>query len=181
MSFTLPVFSKRDVWILIRRESYLYRRVELIDIYKLLFQAYYGPTHMDAEFDTIRENIIAEIKSIDQPSTITHHDIGVGKAFVRVGLSDMDPCDMKSIDALAQTILASKLEGGIPWKHWFESWSNAISVVSYIYPAHQINKLWTDYVLTHRIPSHSEIYKQKNKPHYRIIRRELCPWFVNPL
>lgn len=177
----IPVFSKRDLLLLIRREFMFYRQVELIDYYKLLFQAYYGPTHMQATETEIRAMIRAEISAIEAKHRIGHQDIGVCKAFVRVSLAEIDPQDDEAIDNLTQAIIASKLPGGILWKDWMSHWNEASTILKHLFPPMEMNQIWQEYILPEIIPSHSDSFKARNHPHYRIVRRDLCPWFVKPI
>ena len=67
-------------------EATYHPKADLTDIYKLLCQAYYGPTHMGRELALIRKSLAEELKQNRKIYLPLLQDIGNRKGFYRVSL-----------------------------------------------------------------------------------------------
>lgn len=172
-----PHFNREDLIRIIKLEYAIHHRVQLKDLYKLLFQAYYGPSHMSGNISQIKTGIITELKNMKPNKGTLIQDIGNGKGFVRIGLAMFAKDDNEArIDHLCESIEASKLSSGMDWDDWTDAWFGISNFLDSYIPRPTLREFLIEYVISKRIPNHSDAYKDANDPHYRLIRHEFCPW-----
>ncbi len=169
----IPSFSDKQIMRIIMLEYYLYNKIELIDIYKLMFQAYFGPTHITGNAAMIKEGIDQECTGMIGNPRVVIQDIGCAKGFVRIGLGKDTHID---IESLSIAIIESKLSEGIDWELWTWIWLHVSCMISSAFPPEKVQYIITAYLEKQKIPSHSQGYKEANNPHYRLLKYDLCPW-----
>lgn len=167
-----PMFSINELMILAKQEQVLHDHVELIDIYKLLFQASFGPSHMSSSPSQIHRGIVHEISTMEDLPGLIFQDIGLGKAYCRISLNCID-ASSQAPDQLTELILESMQEPGISYSQWKDLWSTVSQRLRYMYPSSQFADVWTNYLLPENIPHHSAGYRSTSHPHYRLIKRSL--------
>jgi len=175
MKLSPPSFTPKEIAQLFWQERHLYSQLHVEDIYKLFFQAYYGPTHMNGDESVIRAGIIFEQSQIEATRGIVFQDIGLGKGFLRIGLAQTRNQD-DFVDRLTLSITKSKIETGIPWDHWRKTWKLIVASLPIKLTEHMLQEVEYKFLESRDIPSHSKSYKMLNKPHYRIIHHSQAKW-----
>lgn len=197
MMIVKPDFTLDEISDIILQEIKLHPRCHYLDVFKLLYQAFYGPSHIEPQRDTIIYNLKRELNDMKWKTDVPYQDIGVGKGFIRlnlisiISLSDEDlkqnsmllnkkiPTEYlknseDKIKILADCILQSRFENGINWNDWIETWENCMPLVKSIIPPTAEEDLMIEDCLTKKImPTHSEEYRQWYDPHYRVIHYSL--------
>lgn len=185
-------FSPDELREILRTELELCPEARMTDLYKLLYQAYYGPTHMDPDPLKIARNLRQELRSITFHTGQPYQDIGCGRGFFRINLialienkpipfnqfssfSDYEHklfCAVPAtkLKTLTDAILASRIEAVLDQAKWRQSWQQALPVVlEFITPLPEESAFVESLLASGDLPSHSNIYKELYAPHYRII------------
>lgn len=188
MQLTRPEFSPAELRQIIQAELAEHPQARNADLYKLLHQACYGPTHILPDPEAIAAGIRRELLSPQTQSSPLFQDIGCGRAFVRLNLitfANREPKDLRTgkehqqILLLTQCILASRLEGAYTLKDWRQIWEQARPLVlEDISPAPSESELIKACLNTGSIPSHSDEYSELYQPHYRVIHHSLTGKFT---
>jgi hypothetical protein len=192
-----PDFTLDEISDIILQEIKLHPRCHYLDVFKLLYQAFYGPSHIEPQRDTIIYNLKRELNDMKWKTDVPYQDIGVGKGFIRLNLISIISLpdeDLKQnsmllnkkipteylkdsedkIKILADCILQSRFENEINWNDWIQTWENSIPLVKSIIPPTAEEDLMIEDCLTKKImPTHSEEYRQWYDPHYRVIHYSL--------
>ncbi|MGC9362704.1 MAG: hypothetical protein ACP5F3_07240 [Candidatus Syntrophosphaera sp.] len=195
-------FNREELRGIIAEELDLCPKARLRDIYKLLNQATYGPTHIDPDPVKIAKNLRRELNSITDHTGNFWQDIGCGRGFYRINLfalismpkipfskftsfSDymserFRKVTRKQIDTLTQSMLNSRLSSGIDPENWQRVWKEALPLVlQFIKPTPaELNDLAVC-LRNNELPSHSDIYKELYSPHYRVIHHTHLKNFPN--
>ncbi len=200
-------FSPDELRSILRTELELCPKARLADLYKLLYQAYYGPAHMDPDPVKITRNLRQELRSITDHTGNFCQDIGCGRGFIRINLIaliDYKPIPFNQfssfsdyehklfcavpaskIKSLTDAILASRIEAGIELAKWRRTWQQALPIVAeFVKPKLEETAFVESLLGTGDLPSHSEIYKELYSPHYRIIhisQGAAFPWLNEAL
>lgn len=158
---------------------------KLIDIYKLLFQAFYGPSHAITDLISISLGINTEYTNMTVPYKPLIQDIGMGIGYCRISLSALDKLPPSSLlrncellaNLMQQSCIAEPVAGSMSslWQHYKKT-------ILDFFPAS--NEEWnaiTTLAESNIIPSHSDAFKQTYDPHYRIIANDLAKTFLNPI
>ncbi len=195
-------FSREELRGIIAEELDLCPKARLRDIYKLLNQAYYGPTHIDPDPVKIAKNLRRELNSVTNHTGNFWQDIGCGRGFYRINLvalislpkipfsrftsfSDymserFRKVTRKQIDTLTQSMLNSRLSSGIDPQNWHRVWKGALPLVlQFIKPAAAELEELDEYLRNNELPSHSDIYRELYSPHYRVIHHTQLINFPN--
>ncbi|HPV14405.1 MAG TPA: hypothetical protein PL126_01985 [Candidatus Cloacimonadota bacterium] len=177
-------------------EATYHPKADLTDIYKLLCQAYYGPTHMGRELALIRKSLAEELKQNRKIYLPLLQDIGNRKGFYRVSLDLIPflpkqgeaPVPLSSIpkklsrtqpseaqiDYMALLIQESCLEMDVDLRSWKATWRRLWPRIEARYkPSKEITETVVQHVLTADITKHSKNYKSLYQPHYRILHHKL--------
>ena len=167
-----PEFSVPRLENILALEQSIHPLAEAVDYYKLVYQAYYGPSHMNGDIRVIQSYLLAELKSMDDHYQPMCQDIGDGQAYLRISLSWLE----YGIDAesrasfLSGLIMKSMLESGIDREHWKRSWQSALPLVrNYCEISSSDLDAIQQLVSSEQIPHHSDAFGAHYNPHYRII------------
>lgn len=190
-------FTEAELRQILETELAIHPQSRLVDIYKLLNQAHFGPTHINPDPGEIARNIRLELNSIGEHEGDFQQDIGCGRGFVRVNLISLvtfptlpfarfssfsdyvqerfRQVPKREIDNLTRAILASRYTSRISPQTWKKTWQAALPLVLERIAAlpgelQQVEELSKNDV----IPSHSETYRELYVPHYRVIHHSLC-------
>ncbi len=197
MPLTKPEFNLSQLSRIIKAELAEHPKARYTDIYKLLHQACYGPTHIAPDPVTIAAGIREELAAIKIKSSVSFQDIGCGKGFIRLnlvaltGILNMQGSNRNElynqvlqesflkvgaerIELLTQSVLASRLEGQLTLQDWQNTWKSALTVINkYVLPIFTERALIDECLETGKMPSHSEDYRYMYAPHYRVIHHSL--------
>lgn len=177
-------------------EATYHPKADLTDIYKLLCQAYYGPSHMGKEISIIRDSLAEELKKTRKIYMPLLQDIGNRKGFYRVSLDLIPylpkqgekPIPLSSIpkklsrsmpseaqiDYMAALILDSCLEMDVDLRSWRATWRRLWSRIEERYkPSEEITKTVMKHVQEATITHHSKNFKTLYQPHYRILHHKV--------
>ena len=164
-----PNFSLAEIESILQTELEKHPQARLADLFKLLNQACYGPTHMDPDPEKISENLRGELKFLTRSEGITWQDLGCGQGFYRINLTTLDRGD-ETVQILTNSILASRLQNGIDREKWRQTWEKALPLLlMYINPLPEEYEMIDTCLHRELLPSHSEIYKRLYDPHYRVV------------
>jgi hypothetical protein len=172
-----PTFDTASLLSIIQTELAVHPLCSKVDIYKLMFQALYGPTHMIPDEDLIIKGIINERSAMKTTFTPLVQDIGSGNAFYRISLSLLpDIAPVREAQILCQYIMSSRQAFDTDWDEWGKTWK-VIDLLLYANSIHFIDiNDDIDALLNHRsIPSHSSIYHDNYIPHYRLVHHSFLP------
>lgn len=160
---------------------HMYPYMQIEDFIKLIYQTVYGPKHFSSN-PSLEQIIIylkAEILEIDETQTDDYIE-DIGNGYVRIYLNGSFQ-NAKKLNLLAETFYESmmmELKTPDQLKIFF---LNAIDEFlklvknKHIQLDETICKLWIDTYLDHGIHaiSHSEIYRNTYKPHYRVVHQSM--------
>ena len=170
-----------DIKQVISLELNQHPELKLIDIYKLVFQAYLGPAHLLADTNESAKKIMTEILLHPEPYKPLKQDIGSQNGFFRLSLDCLVPVlQLKKEKAISELYRKSFLLAELMQE----------SVLDYTYNL-DITKLWKETipVIQHlivfdlnewqqvnaiaeskAIPRHSQQYKTLYNPKYRVLK-----------
>lgn len=189
-------FTETELRQILQTELALHPQSRLVDIYKLLNQAQYGPTHINPDQQEISRNLRLELNSVTEYEGYFQQDIGCGRGFVRVNLislitfSKLPFANFTSfsddvherfrkitktqIEDFTRAILASRYTGRISPITWARTWQHALPIVlEHISTLPEELLQVEEYVRKDMIPSHSEQYRALYSPHYRVVHHSL--------
>lgn len=165
-----------DIEQLIKSELSIHPACKLVDIYKLLFQAYFGPAHILKDRDTVANSIRVEALSMQHPYLPLIQDIGNSIGFNRISLSVLLPAVQNNevllneqCYQLADSMQQSCLSASPPFTI-SELWKANKEIIIGLYHADRTD--WQEITaMAERgsIPSHSDAFKSTYDPHYRVI------------
>ncbi|MDP8211524.1 MAG: hypothetical protein RAO94_02960 [Candidatus Stygibacter australis] len=159
---------------LIHRELKIFPQAQLVDIYKLFHQDYFGPGHFIADKERIISYLTAELNNIspsdDKPE---NQDIACFNNFVRVDIRWISQ-GILTVDELAEMFWKSscvKLDQPIAWD---VHWQQVSEIIFKEYPDYNLDNAEqiSTYAQQEKALHHSEIYRLFYHPHYRIISKE---------
>lgn len=171
-------------------------KADLTDIYKLLCQAYYGPSHMGKEISLIRNSLVEELKRTRKIYLPLLQDIGNRKGFYRISLDliqflpakGQNPVPISSIpkklnrtmpseeqiEYVSSLILDSCLEMDVDLRSWKATWRRLWPRIEARYkPSKEIAQTVLKHVQEAAITHHSKDYSALYQPHYRILHHKV--------
>lgn len=172
-----PKLNSEQISIIVHSELSVHPFCEPVDIYKLLYQALYGPAHMVRDLEQICSGITAEfqaMKHVYQPYMQL-----IGSIYVRISLSMLpSEADLKlpmpRVNYLAKWMLDSCPKQKDKENDFIEIWGKYLPLLqSMLKGTAQAWKETTALVAESRIPSHSKLYHQHYDPHYRLVNINL--------
>lgn len=193
MQIKQPEFNPSHLRRIFKAELAEHPKARYADLYKLLHQAFYGPTHIAPVPVAIESDIKEELSSIMTQSCAPFQDIGCGKAFIRfnlIALTGMASFSKSKknllrdqllhdaflkikpewIRLLTESVLASRLEAPITQQDWLATWNKALPLVNeFLFPTFAERSLIDECLNTGKMPSHSNDYRYLYNPHYRVI------------
>jgi len=165
--------SNSDLDQIVRTELSLHPKLELTDIYKLIYQACFGPAHILKDIRFVSHGIFSELSYMSQDYHPLVQDIGNQRGFWRLSLSCLqafDPVEVKSLcDDLAEVMTLSA-EWGADQTQMPRLWQSLTPAIRELFPADkeqwvQVNEL----ACNNHLPSHSALFTCSYRPHYRLI------------
>ncbi len=168
--------SGKDTTAVVETELALHPNLELKDLYKLIYQAFYGPAHIVQNVQTVAASIYNEVMDMKDTYFPLYQDIGNKQGYWRLSLGWLLPDKLQGETALRAKaeILAELMRLSIPEiPHQMsitERWNLESIIIKELFPASEI--AWQEVnalALAGQIPSHSLVYKQAYNPHYRLI------------
>jgi len=154
---------------------------KLIDIYKLVFQAYLGPAHLLADTNESAKKIMTEILLHPEPYKPLKQDIGSQNGFFRLSLDCLVPVlQLKKEKAISELYRKSFLlaelmqESVLDFTYNMDItklWKETIPVIQQlivfdINEWQQVNAI----AESKAIPRHSQQYKTLYNPKYRVLK-----------
>lgn len=175
-----PINSK-EIIKLIDDEIDLHPKLEPVDLYKVLYQALYGPFHIVRDFKQLVTSISSEIwmmKSVYLPIFQK-----IGPCYTRISLSairlDSDhEMNLARVECLARWILDSCVLYEDVRHHFLERWRENLDMMRQKLPS--TSSAWdraNELAELGQLPSHSRVFHQHYQPHYRLVDSKLTANF----
>ena len=201
MKLKAPDFSPKQLRRIIRSELEEHPKSRYEDLYKLIHQAYFGPSHLEGSVEELERGIWDEIRNLRGCVAKPLQDIGLGKAFIRLNffsLAKMPSLKLSRTNTLqeqlihdalmrvtpdhvrqfAQAVHYSRLPESFDHQKWLAVWKTVNPIIlSHIFPTIAERSRIEYYLASATMPSHSEDYKYLYKPHYRVIHIKFRPKF----
>jgi len=170
-----------DIKQVICLELNLHPELKLIDIYKLVFQAYLGPAHLLTDINESAKKIMTEILLHPEPYRPLKQDIGSQNGFFRLSLDCLVPVlQLKKEKAISdlyrKSYILSELmqESVLDYTYNLDItqlWKAAIPVVQEMVVFdftewQEVNTI----AESKAIPRHSQQYKIHYNPKYRVLK-----------
>ena len=160
---------------LIKKELGLYPQAELVDIYKLFYQDYFGCGHFFSDQESIITYLTDEINklSLTKDTTPEIQKIFCFNNFIRVDIR-LVTMGYLTLNKLADLFWQSsriKLDQPIPWHIHWQNICQIIAKDNLLTCQPDKEKL-EDFANNRNGVHHSAIYRQKYHPHYRIIHQD---------
>ncbi len=170
-----------DIKQVISLELNQHPELKLIDIYKLVFQAYLGPAHLLADTNESAKKIMTEILLHPEPYKPLKQDIGSQNGFFRLSLDCLVPVlQLKKEKAISELYRKSFLlaelmqESVLDFTYNMDItklWKETIPVIQQlivfdINEWQQVNAI----AESKAIPGHSQQYKTLYNPKYRVLK-----------
>jgi len=170
-----------DIKQVISLELNQHPELKLIDIYKLVFQAYLGPAHLLADTNESAKKIMTEILLHPEPYKPLKQDIGSQNGFFRLSLDCLVPVlQLKKEKAISELYRKSFLlaelmqESVLDFTYNLDItklWKETIPVIQQlivfdINEWQQVNAI----AESKAIPRHSQQYKIHYNPKYRVLK-----------
>jgi hypothetical protein len=162
---------------LILIEHAVHPRAELIDYYKLFFQAISGPGHLINNAEEARNYLSEEIRVMEDSEEPLFQDISYdGNDFCRVSLQTVRDNLISEKDFFERFFESAmnKLDNISMLNVWVEI-EQLIYKLNVVGSGYDFQRKELDTLLKMRetfIPRHSETYRNEYKPHYRLLRNE---------
>ncbi|MCK9556876.1 MAG: hypothetical protein M0R50_02395 [Candidatus Cloacimonetes bacterium] len=169
--------DQSEIESMVSEELRLHPFLEPVDLYKLLYQALYGPFHIVRDFKQLCLGISAEIWRITEPYLPHYQDIGPG--YTRISLSSIKHDGSvdrlnERIESLSNWILASCMLCEDVRQDFRERWRNNRHLLSNALPASpEAWQLADSLAERGELPSHSKLFHQHYEPHYRLVDMSL--------
>ncbi len=170
-----------DIKQVISLELNQHPELKLIDIYKLVFQAYLGPAHLLADTNDSAKKIMTEILLHPEPYKPLKQDIGSQNGFFRLSLDCLVPVlQLKKEKAISELYRKSFLlaelmqESVLDFTYNLDItklWKETIPVIQHLIVFdlnewQQVNAI----AESKAIPRHSQQYKTLYNPKYRVLK-----------
>ncbi len=173
--------STEEVQQLVLSELAVHPECEPVDIYKLLYQALFGPFHLIRDLGQLKLRISSELWQMNR--SYEPHYQQIGQIYTRLSLSalyvDTNLSDRDSkIECLAHWVLASAHAYDDNPQDFFGCWSQHQSLLQELIPGDP--QTWDELSSAAQrglIYSHSKRFHEHYDPHYRLVRMDLTEHF----
>lgn len=147
-----------------------YKEISVVDLYKLLFQASFGPAHAIKDYNSALSYLEEEL-NLSLTETISYEDIGNG--YVRLYLNNFTVNDAKWILKL----MIDSVDEIRNIKFFMDAYEITCEILK-LEKNNEYLQSFKEFVLKMiklELPAvhHSEVYKEKYNPHYRVIKKSL--------
>ena len=145
----------------------------LIDYYKLVFQATFGPAHILKNKDVAYQVLVNEISLLEDRKDANIQDLSFMTDFMRVDLQLVEKIKMDNFWAIL--LKSADIFFNINKEGWLNIWSEAENYLSnFTLKNFEKDKM----LLTSKVENvapvhHSDIYKTNYNPHYRVVSKGL--------
>jgi len=161
---------------IVNLELQLHPHAEPIDIYKLLYQALFGPSHIVRDYARLCLNINSELWQMEHTYQPLIQDL---ETYSRISLSHFRPGmeldkRQQAIECLAQWVLDSCTTYENESMAFLECWNLHLPYFKESLAADNAKWDYAGSLATKaQIPSHSKLYHAKHHPHYRLVSMKL--------
>ena len=162
---------------LVESEQHYHPLLEPVDLYKLLYQALYGPFHIVQDYEQVCRAIQAEVELSNSHYTPLCQELG--PCYSRVSLAFIDRGDEPALKQRKIACLANwLLDSSVPlpdvsgdfqrrWKLYRPALKDALAASTEAWQrADQL-------VEAGKLPSHSQTFHKHYQPHYRLVNMNL--------
>ena len=157
-------------------ENERYGKAQLIDYFKVLFQACYGPGHGINNVNAAREYYLKEYEHAESLNTncgIVIQDLSYPNSFYRVYFSAVDQGYIGKEELFEGFRSSSKIKCNNCnflklWKETEQFVTEELKVEKDIESAESIDRFFNESIF----PSHSDLYRTLYTPHYRLIHKK---------
>ncbi|MEN6445405.1 MAG: hypothetical protein ABFC98_05100 [Candidatus Cloacimonas sp.] len=181
MQLSDTIISAADIKQIIKRELVFHPELQLIDIYKLVFQAYLGPAHIISDTDEAAKNILTEMLLHSEPYQPLKQDIGNGKGFFRLSLDCLvlkgDVSDRRIFSEIYRKsfLLAEMMQESVTEDINFinitEKWLAVTPIIKELIDFDLADwKAVNNMAESKQIPRHSNHYRTLYNPKYRVLK-----------
>lgn len=178
--------SDEDILALVLEEKTHHQHLAWEDVYKLMNQAWYGPTHIKRDKVFVIAGITQEYKSLKRCYLPLIQDIGNKKGYIRLSISFIQflhetqrqtnrkripKTEAQLIADFADIVLASCLPKNPNHLRWISDFKRVLNLLESNNIVHTFQPdPWHEVVMkSGSMPSHSTKYKDKYDPHYRVV------------
>ena len=162
---------------MVKDELKYHPQLEPVDLYKLLYQALYGPFHIVQDYEQVCRAIQAEVELSSSRYEPAYQKLG--PCYSRVSLAYIDRGDepqlkQSKIAALADWLLDSSVVLPDVAQDFQRQWKLYRHLLQGALPASTETWQKADYLVKEgRLPSHSQTFHQHYQPHYRLVNMNL--------
>ncbi len=156
-----------------------YPQLQLRDLYKSFFQDNFGPGHLLASPEGAIRALEAELEAIESHGDYTLEVCGIGAQFCRLPLDlvldEKVPKDAY-IDCFLQSGSAFKLPSVSQLNHWWQAMVPLITSIAPSLKNFASDVTYIDHLLANGAYEvhHSDTYRNRYRPHYRIFSLALA-------
>lgn len=162
---------------MVEEELKYHPQLEPVDLYKLLYQALYGPFHIVQDYDQVFRAIKAEVELSSSRYEPAFQKLG--PCYSRVSLAYIDREDepqlkQSKIAALADWLLDSSVVLPDVSSDFQRQWKLYRHLLQGALPASTETWQKADCLVeAGKLPSHSQTFHQHYQPHYRLVNMNL--------
>ncbi|MDD2332638.1 MAG: hypothetical protein PHI68_08310 [Candidatus Cloacimonetes bacterium] len=176
MLLQIPEFSETDLCAILQEELSVHPLSQLQDLFKLVYQAYNGPSHLTGSALSIAQSIEKEIRNLHGHKSCLIQDIGNGKAFVRINLAALSFPRFRLVETISECIVKSRFETELSREEMLQQWKRSLAILKDMgLDVLQDQDLIIQSIESGLPISHSQTYKQQYQPSYRIIHSSYIP------
>lgn len=168
---TFRNYTQADIISIAQTERQYHPQANLIDYYKLFYQAFFGQGHFIGNEAQAKRHLDTELSRMTTSYQPLLQDISNGYGLYRVSL-DAVKLGLMSEDELLLLYLNSKFIR-TDWKQWSEIWSSIVNLLLDSYPVLDNEKercQCSEIIKNKAIISHSECFRLTYSPHYRVMQ-----------
>ncbi len=167
----LKCLQPADVSKIIETELYYHPEAQLLDMYKLLLQSYYGQGHFIPDIHQAESYLKYELSIYINSYLPVIQDISNGSGLYRISLEAIRNGKIALEDFLL--IFARGIQSEVNWLSWQNIWSEIEIMLLDRYPQ-KMNKDQLEQckmsIRQKKCVSHTECFKLTYNPHYRVMQ-----------
>ena len=163
--------NKKNINNLIVSEHKLHPKAELVDYYKLFFQGTFGPEHIIRETGSALDFLKNELAQNETYGPELYQNISFLNNFFRVNLKIVKDGSIALSDYFEGFLRSRELTKQISWNEWLNEWKKIKEIIyaKKIIPDFSLQEKFLQIKIEQQEPvSHSNSYKIKYHPHYRL-------------
>lgn len=162
---------------MVERELHYHPQLEPVDLYKLIYQALYGPFHIVQDYQQVCKAIKAELGATSSGYMPLYQKLG--PCYTRVSLAFISPEDSPQLKEDKITFLANwLLDSSVPLPDvrddFQRQWKLYRPVLQAAHAASAETWQKADRLVeAGKLPSHSQTFHTHYQPHYRLVNMNL--------